>query len=84
MINPDQVRAQIEGNLVWGIDMALSEAFVLENGIAATSNFDSYRIQRNRDVPEIDVALIASDEPSTAATWTRCWTASSARSTSAT
>ena len=63
MINPDQVRAQIEGNLVWGIGMALSEAFVLENGIAATSNFDSYQIPRNRDVPEIDVALIESSQP---------------------
>lgn len=63
VINPDQVRAQIEGNLVWGIGMALSEAFVLENGIAATNNFDRYRIPRNSDAPATDIELIASSQP---------------------
>lgn len=58
---PDQVRAQIEGNLVWGISMALYEEFRLENGIGATVNFDRYPIARNSDVPRIDVRIVDSE-----------------------
>jgi CO/xanthine dehydrogenase Mo-binding subunit len=60
---PDQVRAQIEGNLVWGITMALYEEFRLEEGRAATTNFDAYRIARNSEVPDIAIELVDSDAP---------------------
>ncbi len=58
---PDQVRAQIEGNLVWGISMVLHEEFRLEDGIGATVNFDTYPIARNSDVPRIDVRIVESE-----------------------
>jgi isoquinoline 1-oxidoreductase beta subunit len=62
---PDQVRAQIEGNLVWGIGMVLHEEFRLEDGLGATANFDSYRIARNTDVPAIEVEIVDSELPPT-------------------
>ena len=61
MIAPDRVRAQIEGNLVWGISMALYEDFYLQNGIANTDNFDRYRIARQPDVPEMVIDMLRSD-----------------------
>jgi CO/xanthine dehydrogenase Mo-binding subunit len=67
VVNPDQVRAQIEGNLIWGIGMALTESYELKNGIAATDNFHSYRIPRQRQTPDIDIQLVASSEAPTGA-----------------
>ncbi|MEM1432836.1 MAG: molybdopterin cofactor-binding domain-containing protein [Pseudomonadota bacterium] len=61
VIAPDRVRAQIEGNLIWGIGMALLERFKLENGIAATDNFDGYALARNADVPDLEIELVRSD-----------------------
>lgn len=63
VIAPDRVLAQIEGNLTWGISMALHEQFELANGIAKTDNFDSYSIARSRDVPEMSIELIESTQP---------------------
>ena len=68
VIAPDQVRAQIEGNLVWGVGMALHERFELDNAIAATTNFDRYELARNRDCPPMHIELIGSEHaPSGAA-----------------
>jgi len=63
VVCPDQVRAQIEGNMVWGIGMALHEEFRLAGGCAATQNFDSYHLARNSDVPKIEIALVESERP---------------------
>jgi len=58
VINPNQVRAQVEGNLVWGIGMALREELLVESrGISHESFFD-YAVPRLSDVPEIEVRLI--------------------------
>ena len=68
IIAPDQVRAQIEGNLTWGIGMALHERFELANGLGETDNFDRYALPRQVDVPDMTIDLIDSDEaPSGAA-----------------
>lgn len=68
VIAPDQVRAQIQGNLVWGIGMALHETFELDSGIASTVNFDNYQLPRQLDVPDITIELIGEEHlPSGAA-----------------
>jgi CO/xanthine dehydrogenase Mo-binding subunit len=68
VIAPDRVLAQIEGNLAWGVSMALDERFELSNGIARTDNFDTYPIARNSDVPDMDIEMIDSElSPSGAA-----------------
>ena len=61
VVSPNQVRAQIEGNLVWGIGMVLSERFTMRDGIAASDNFDRYAIARNADVPDMTIELIDSE-----------------------
>lgn len=62
VVNPDQVRAQVEGNLVWGIGMALQEELVVTDGRIAAESFFDYAIPRFSDVPEIDVRLVDSGE----------------------
>ena len=60
-VNPDQLRAQIESNLVWSIGMALFERFEVDDNTIQSSNFDNYTIPRMRDVPSMDVEII--DQP---------------------
>ena len=61
-VNPDQLRAQIESNLVWSIGMALFERFEVDDNTIQSSNFDNYIIPRMTDAPSMDVEII--DQPS--------------------
>ena len=63
VINPDSVKAQMEGSIVMGMSQALFEQLTLENGRVAQSNFDDYKIARMRDMPEIEVSIVNSDAP---------------------
>lgn len=68
VINPDQVRAQIEGNLVWGIGMALSDRLRVEDGRIVGESFFDYDLPRYAEVPDMDIALIeGGPEPTGAA-----------------
>jgi isoquinoline 1-oxidoreductase beta subunit len=65
-INPDLVRAQVEGGLLFGLSAAAWGEIVLgDGGEIVTQNFDRYPLVRMRSVPQIDVHLIASTEPPT-------------------
>lgn len=61
VINPDQVRAQCEGNLVWSLGMVLSDALPLEHGRVSAETFADAPIPRLSEVPPIRVELIRSD-----------------------
>jgi isoquinoline 1-oxidoreductase beta subunit len=63
VINPDQVRAQCEGNLVWSLGLVLSDELAIERGRVVAENFADAPIPRMTDVPEITVDLIESDLP---------------------
>jgi len=66
IVNPDLVRAQIEGGLLWGLSAAAWGEVVLgDGGVLVTQNFDRYPVVRMRSVPRIDVHLIESTEPPT-------------------
>src|SRR5205807_9660494 len=65
-VNPDLIRAQVEGGLIWGLSAAAwGEAILGEGGEIVTQNFDRYPVARMRSVPEIEVHLIESTEPPT-------------------
>jgi len=65
-VNPDLIRAQVEGGLIWGLSAAAWGEVVLgERGEIVTQNFDRYPIVRMRSVPAIEVHLIESTEPPT-------------------
>jgi isoquinoline 1-oxidoreductase beta subunit len=65
-VNPDLIRAQVEGGVLFGLSAAAWGEIVLgPGGDIVTQNFDRYPIERMQSVPAIEVHLIDSDEPPT-------------------
>jgi CO/xanthine dehydrogenase Mo-binding subunit len=62
VINPDQVRAQVEGNLVWGLGMALGEELQVRDGRIGTDYFTDYALPRFSDVPAMTIDLVQGGE----------------------
>lgn len=61
-VNPDQVKAQTEGNIIFGLTAALKDPITFKNGAAQQSNFDNYRMIRINEAPrDIQVHLIEND-----------------------
>ena len=68
VVNPDQLRNQIEGANVMGIGGALFEAIEFEDGQILNGRFSQYRVPRFNDVPQIEVVLVdRKDQPSAGA-----------------
>lgn len=67
LVNPDQVRAQCEGNLVWGLGMILTDGLTVENSQIAASTLADAAIPAMADVPPMEIALIDEGEPPTGA-----------------
>ncbi|MDF2997657.1 MAG: Membrane-bound aldehyde dehydrogenase, large subunit [Xanthobacteraceae bacterium] len=61
-INPDSVRAQVEGGLVFGLTAALYGEITLADGRVEQANFDTYQMLRMNEVPPIEVHMIDSTE----------------------
>jgi isoquinoline 1-oxidoreductase beta subunit len=62
-INPDNVRAQMEGGLGFGLSAALHSAITLKDGVVEQSNFHDYPMLRIDEMPRVEVHIV----PSTAA-----------------
>ena len=63
VIDPDTVRAQMEGGIIDGLSAALFSKVTIADGAVEQSNFDNYRFIRLPEVPEIDVHLLSGDGP---------------------
>jgi isoquinoline 1-oxidoreductase beta subunit len=61
-INPDTVKAQIEGGLVFGLSAALYSDITFESGRVQQSNFNDYRMMRMNETPPIEVYQIRNTE----------------------
>ena len=66
-IQPDNVVAQTEGSIVYGLGMTLSERISIKNGAVEQSNFYDYYLPRMNDIPETHVELIQTDNHPTGA-----------------
>ncbi|MFL5402657.1 MAG: molybdopterin cofactor-binding domain-containing protein [Gemmatimonadales bacterium] len=62
VVNPDTVKAQIEGGIVFGIGGALWGEITLKNGRVEQSNFNNYRVLRINETPVIEVHLVRNGE----------------------
>ena len=61
-VNPNVIRAQMEGGIGFGLGAALYDEFTLGvGGEVQQSNFDTYRMLRINEMPEVMVEIIQSD-----------------------
>ena len=63
VVNPDGVRAQIEGSVFWGVSLALLEKATMKDGGIEQTNFDTYTPMRMSQMPELDISIISNGEP---------------------
>ena len=64
VVNPDRVRAQMEGATIYGMSAACYGEITAKEGRIQQSNFDSYNVVRMSTAPRvIEVHLVPSDAP---------------------
>lgn len=61
-VNPDTVRAQVEGSIVMALGAAIKHATDFEAGKAVQQNFNNYKMPRISDIPSIEVYIMENDE----------------------
>ena len=61
-VNPDNIRAQTEGNIVMGITAAIKNGITFKDGVAEQSNFHQYNVMRIDEMPKIEVHIIDNQE----------------------
>jgi isoquinoline 1-oxidoreductase subunit beta len=59
-VNPNLIRQQMEGAIVFGLSAALHGEITIENGAVQQRNFDAYAPMRMDECPQIDVDIVPS------------------------
>ncbi len=62
-VNPDTIKAQLEGGLIFGLTAALYGEITIDKGRVQQSNFHDYRMLRIDQTPKIEVHVVKSGEP---------------------
>ena len=62
-INPEMIRAQIEGGIVHAITATLKAAITVEAGSVQQTNFHEYPLLRIDEMPVVEVAIVPSTRP---------------------
>jgi isoquinoline 1-oxidoreductase subunit beta len=60
-VNPDTIRAQVEGSVVMALGAAISHATTFKNGAAVQKNFNTYQMPRINEIPETFVHIMEND-----------------------
>ena len=66
-VQPDNVIAQTESSIVYGLGVTLTELITIKNGVVEQSNFYDYRVPRMKDVPTMHIEVIQTDNHPTGA-----------------
>jgi isoquinoline 1-oxidoreductase subunit beta len=64
-VNPDIIRAQMEGGIGFGLGAILKSEITLEGGRVVQDNFDTYRMLTIDEMPEVEVHIVPSTEAPT-------------------
>ena len=59
-ISPDQIAAQMEGGICYGLSAALYGKISLKDGVVEQTNFDTYRVLRNSEAPTVETYIVPS------------------------
>jgi isoquinoline 1-oxidoreductase beta subunit len=62
VVNPDNVAAQMEGGIAFGLTAALKAEATVQNGRVQQSNFHDYPILRMDEMPKIEVFVVESEQ----------------------
>ena len=66
-IAPDLIAAQMEGGTCYGLSAALYGQITLKDGVVQETNFDSYRVLRMNEAPNVETYIVPSDNHPTGA-----------------
>lgn len=61
-VNPDMVRAQMEGGIGFGLGAVMKSQLTLEGGAVREGNFDGYDVLRLNEMPQVEVHIVPSAE----------------------
>jgi len=62
VINPDTVKAQMEGGTLYGLTAALKGEITVQNGRVTQRHFNDYQMIRHNEAPEVEVHIVPSSE----------------------
>src|SRR5436189_719346 len=57
-VNPDQIAAQVEGSVAFGLTAAFYGDCPVENGRMSRLNFDTYQILRLAEMPKVETVIV--------------------------
>jgi isoquinoline 1-oxidoreductase beta subunit len=61
-VNPDSIRAQMEGAIVFGLTATLKSEITIKDGPTVQHNFDDFKLLRLDEMPQVDVHIVSSRE----------------------
>jgi isoquinoline 1-oxidoreductase beta subunit len=62
VINPDTIKQQMEGGIVYGLTAALKGEIAIQNGRVVQKHFGDYQMLRHPEMPVIEVFIVPSTE----------------------
>jgi isoquinoline 1-oxidoreductase beta subunit len=62
VVNPDTVKAQIEGGIMFGLTAALYGEITFKGGRVEQGNFDTYQMLRIDEAPRVEVHIVRNGE----------------------
>ena len=65
VVQPDNIRSQIEGAIVLALGFTLKHEIRLVNGVVQEAGFSDYPLVRIDEMPAVEVHVVPSDEPPT-------------------
>ncbi|MBV5285457.1 MAG: xanthine dehydrogenase family protein molybdopterin-binding subunit [Methyloversatilis discipulorum] len=60
VVNPDVVKAQMEGGIGYALAAALTGSITLKDGVVEQSNFNDYPVLRINEMPKVEVHIVKS------------------------
>jgi isoquinoline 1-oxidoreductase beta subunit len=61
-VNPDQIAAQVEGSVAYGLTATLYGECKVKDGRMVDLNFDTYEIMRLAEMPKVETVIVASHD----------------------
>ncbi len=62
VIDPDGLKAQIEGSLAWALSGMFNNEITVTNGIVDQQSFNDYQVLRMNEMPSYEIVLISGEE----------------------